>query len=39
MIFNSYESKEQYDASQDIDYVAIAQKVHGISKKKSPEDD
>ena len=35
MIFNSYESQEQYDASQDVDYVAIAQKVHGISKKKA----
>ena len=35
MIFNSYESQDQYDASQDIDYVAIAQRVHGISKKKA----
>ena len=35
MIFNTYESQEQYDASQDVDYVAIAQKVHGISKKKA----
>ena len=35
MIFNSYESQEQYDASQDIDYAAIAQRVHGISKKKA----
>ena len=35
MIFNSYESQEQYDASQDVDYVAIAQKVHGISNKKA----
>tara|TARA_X000001036_G_scaffold221922_1_gene207684 strand:- start:115 stop:897 length:783 start_codon:yes stop_codon:yes gene_type:complete len=35
IIFNSYESQEQYDASQDIDYAAIAQRVHGISKKKA----
>ena len=35
MIFNSYESQEQYNASQDIDYAAIAQRVHGISKKKA----
>tara|TARA_B100001063_G_scaffold247156_1_gene290660 strand:- start:133 stop:909 length:777 start_codon:yes stop_codon:yes gene_type:complete len=35
MIFNTYESQEQYDASQDIDYAAIAQRVHGISRKKA----
>ena len=35
IIFNNYESQEQYDASRDIDYTAIAQRVHGISKKKA----
>ena len=34
-IFNNYESQEQYDASRDIDYAAIAQRVHGISKRKA----
>lgn len=35
IIFNNYESQEQYDLSRDIDYTAIAQRVHGISKKKA----
>ena len=35
IIFNNYESQEQYDASRDIDYTAIAQRVHGISKESS----
>jgi len=34
-IFNNFESIEQMQANNDIDYVAIAQKVHGISKKKA----
>ena len=34
-IFNNYESQEQYEASGDIDYIAIAQRVHGISKRKA----
>tara|TARA_B100000287_G_scaffold74415_1_gene66197 strand:- start:2169 stop:2921 length:753 start_codon:yes stop_codon:yes gene_type:complete len=35
MIFNTYESREQYEASRAIDYASIAQRVHGISKRKA----